>query len=467
MFGIYGHPDNGDALVINDMGVAKRMLVKDFDHFVDRTAFGMKFNEDDDCDMIFAHSFMMLKGDDWKTNRNLMTPVFTTGKLKLMYSLLEKCGKQLEDHIVTCSEKNLEIDSRDIFSKFALDGIATSGFGIVSNSFKDPDNTFRTMVSEVMRHPGSESGKPYEVAKVVLKGIIPAIQYVVSAPNFSQKGTLFLKDVLKKTIAHRETTHTKRNDIIDLIVDQMENKNCAETKSEFESKFEEDAALDMSGVQKTKEKVDKEKILVSNAFLLFIAALDTTSSTLSFIMHFLLKHPEVQERARDEIVEVMGTSTKITFDQIQDLKYIDKVIYETLRHHHPFPFFIERECTKDYLVPGTDYVVKKGEVVNFTFLYERMRKDNESFYNSSEYDPENFDASNNPDSFSFLAFGQGPRNCIGKRYAMISIKIALVSILRRFRVVKSKNTTEELQQYKFKSGADVTFHAIPLEEVED
>eukprot|EP00091_Calanus_sinicus_P011517 TRINITY_DN26055_c0_g1_i1.p1 TRINITY_DN26055_c0_g1~~TRINITY_DN26055_c0_g1_i1.p1 ORF type:complete len:144 (-),score=33.00 TRINITY_DN26055_c0_g1_i1:111-542(-) len=66
MFGVYGHPDNGDALVINDMDLAKRMLVKDFDHFVDRTEFGLKFNEKDESDMMLKHSFMMQKGDDWK-----------------------------------------------------------------------------------------------------------------------------------------------------------------------------------------------------------------------------------------------------------------------------------------------------------------------------------------------------------------------------------------------------------------
>ena len=466
MFGIYGHPDNGDALVINDAELAKKMLIKDFDHFVDRTSFGLKFDEDNEADMVFAHSFMMQKGDDWKTNRSLMTPVFTTGKLKLMYSLLDKCGKQLEDHVAKCSEQNVEIDCKDIFSKFSLDGISTSGFGIESKSFTDPNNTFRKMVSELMRHPGSEAATTYEMAKLILKGIVPAIQYVVSAPNFSPKGTFFLTDVLKKTIKHRETTNFKRNDIIDLIVDQIENKN-KEAKDMFESKFEEDAAIDMSSVKDTAQKLDKEKILVSNAFLLFVAALDTTSSTLTFVVHFFLKHPEVQEKAREEIMDVIGGSKKVTFEQIQDLKYMDKVIYETLRHNHPFPHILERVCTKDYKVPGTDYVVKKGEIVNFTFLYERMRKENESFYNSAEYDPQNFDASNNPDNFLFLAFGQGPRNCIGKRYAMISIKIALVSILRKFRLVKSKNTTENLEQYKFLSGADVTFEAIPLENFEE
>jgi len=467
MFGIYGHPDKGDALIINDMDLAKRMLVKDFDHFVDRTSFGLKLDENDEVDMIFGHSFMMQKGDAWKTSRSLMTPVFTTGKLKLMYKLLDKCGSQLEEFVMECSKENVEIDAKDIFGKFALDGIATSAFGIESNSFEDPNNMFRKMVGEIMRYPDSEAGTNYEIVKLILKGIVPMIEYVVSVPNFSQKGMRFLEGVLKKTIKLRETAKTRRNDIIDLVIDQLENQKAEENIAEFESEFEKDAALDVSDMKENDFKFEKEKHLVANAFLLFVAALDTTSSTLTFMVHFFLKYPEVQEKAREEILETIGSSEKVTFDHIQNMKYLDNVIYETLRHFHPFPNIIERECTKDYNIPDTKYVVKKGEIVNFTFLYERMRKENDKFYNSAEFDPDNFDASNNPDNFSFLGFGQGPRNCIGKRYAMISIKIALVSILRSFRLVKSSNTKENLVLYKFVAGADVPFKAIPLDITEE
>jgi len=467
MFGIYGHPDKGDALIINDMDLAKRMMVKDFDHFVDRTEFGLKLDPNNEADMTFGHSFIFLKGDEWKKNRNLMTPVFTTGKLKLMYKLLEKCGEQLEEFVANCSKENKEIDAKDTFGKFALDGIATSGFGIELNSFKDPDNMFRKMVKELLRSPDSEAGSTYEITKLILKGLVPAIEYIVSCPNISPKGALFLKDALLKTIKHRENFDSRRNDIIDLIMDQLENRKTVENVPEFETEYDKDAVLDMSNMKEKDANFDKEKTLVANAFLLFTAALDTTSSTLTFIIHYFLKHPEIQERARDEIMEAIGVNKKVSFDQLHNMKYLDNVIYETLRCVHPFAQILERECSKDYLIPGTDYVVKKGEVVNFSFLYERMRKENDTFYNSAEFDPDNFDNSNNPDHFSFLGFGQGPRNCIGKRYAMISIKIALVYILRRFRLVKSINTKDHLKLFKFLAGADVPFHAVPLEDVEE
>ena len=164
-------------------------------------------------------------------------------------------------------------------------------------------------------------------------------------------------------------------------------------KNVTEDQFDKDAEIDVSNL-KTSSSVNFDEILVSNAFLLFTAALDTTSSTLTYAMHFLLKYPELQEKVRDEINEVVGSSDKITFDHIQEMKYMEKFIHETLRKAHPFGQIFERVCSRDYQIPGTNYVIRKGEIINFSMLYERMKLENDSFYNPLEFDPENFNPSN-------------------------------------------------------------------------
>ena len=89
------------------------------------------------------------------------------------------------------------------------------------------------------------------------------------------------------------------------------------------------------------------------------------------------------------------------------------------------------------------------------------------FANPDNFDPSNFEEQNFFNKIGFVTFGQGPRNCIGKRYAMISIKIALVSILRKFRLVKTKNTKNKIKQFKFLNGADVPFRAMHLDNYEE
>ena len=360
------------------------------------------------------------------------------------------------------SDKNEEIIAKELFSRFSLDAIATSAFGIEIDTFAEPNNVFKKMINEIQRTSDSEAGSKWEMFKFLATLFMPITKYILYVEQFSSKAMGFLQNALLKTIEMRRNGSVRRNDIIDLVIEQINLKESHEkigVVEQIEDEYDKAASLDMSSVKKL--DIDVDQMLVSNAFLIFTASLDTTSSTLTFALHYLLKYPHIQERIRDEMLAVIGDDEKITFDQIQNLKYLDKFLLETLRHSHPFAQILERECTKDYLIPGTNYTVRKGEIVNFSLLYEKMKNStqNSSFYNAGEFDPENFNPSNNPDNFALLAFGQGPRNCIGKRYAMLTMKLALVHILRNHRLIKTKKTMDDIQMFKFLSGADVPFYA--------
>lgn len=75
----------------------------------------------------------------------------------------------------------------------------------------------------------------------------------------------------------------------------------------------------------------------------------------------------------------------------------------------------DRGCTQDYPVPGTDFVLKKREGMLVSIL--GMHHDEEFWPEPESFNPERFSAENkhkiNP--YTYLAWGSGPRNCIGKR----------------------------------------------------
>ena len=111
MFGVYGMQMSAgqqSSLVINDLELAKRILIKDFDHFTDRTDLGNTNPVENECDRIFRQTFILQKGDSWKSQRRIMTPVFTTGKLKLMFPLLVKTAEQMEAYVEQV--ENTEVD---------------------------------------------------------------------------------------------------------------------------------------------------------------------------------------------------------------------------------------------------------------------------------------------------------------------------------------------------------------------
>ena len=117
----------------------------------------------------------------------------------------------------------------------------------------------------------------------------------------------------------------------------------------------------------------------------------------------------------------------------------------------------ERECTKDYKIPNTDFVIPKGRIVHVYF--KDIITDEKNFVQPNDFNPENFSPENHTNKFSFMSFGQGPSACPGgifftksffikiffegTRYAFLAMKIFLVFVLSKYRVVPCEKTNKE------------------------
>lgn len=410
LFGVYNFGQR--SIVVKDLELAKMILIKDADHFMDRPAIDME-GAVKEADKIFANFLTNLKGEEWKKMRALVSPVFTSGKLKQMAPHIEKCADNMEELFGAAVDSKDILDAKDVFGKFTLDAIATSGFGIESNSYKDPDSVFRKTALRMVRADGT--GSFMDIPKFIFLFVFPKLARSLGVNAFPTGTVEFFVKILRQTVAHRRESGRRRNDFIDLLLDET-NKDSKESKS------------------------DLELVMISNAIIFFFAGFDTSSTTMSQVIFCFLKKPSVQERARQEIENVIGDSKNVTADHLKDLKYLENVINEAMRYNK-FVTNLQRICTKDYKVPDTDFTIIKGTPVNVEFY----GIDKDCFANASEFDPDNFDANNNPNKFGFSGFGQGPRNCIGMRYAYMALKMALVKTLTRYKVVPCEETVEKLE----------------------
>ena len=84
--GFYGVLGSTPTLLINDLELAKLILIKDFDHFVDRRQISL----DDEANKNLLYMLTMLKGDQWKSMRTIISPVFTSGKLRGFVPRIDK-----------------------------------------------------------------------------------------------------------------------------------------------------------------------------------------------------------------------------------------------------------------------------------------------------------------------------------------------------------------------------------------
>lgn len=182
----------------------------------------------------------------------------------------------------------------------------------------------------------------------------------------------------------------------------------------------------------------------------FVAAgYETTALQSAFTLILLATHQDVQDKVYLEILEV-SPDAEINADDIslKKLKYLDLVVQESMRLMPPVPL-IGRQTLEEFEL--NEIVAPTGVTFLINFFNLHRRKDIWGD-DANDFKPERFLPENDTKrhSHSFLPFSSGPRNCIGKSYATLAIRIVLVKILSRYKV----KTDLKYEDLKFK--ADIT-----------
>ncbi|ELK30988.1 PREDICTED: cytochrome P450 3A12 [Myotis davidii] len=154
-------------------------------------------------------------------------------------------------------------------------------------------------------------------------------------------------------------------------------------------------------------------------------------------MYLLATHPDVQQKLHKEIDETFPNKATPTYDALAQMEYLDMVMNESLRLF-PIAGRLERFCKKDVEVNGV--FIPKGTLVMVPSFV--LHLDPTHWPEPEEFRPERFSKENkdriNP--YIYTPFGSGPRNCIGMRFALMNMKIALVRVLQNFSFKPCKET---------------------------
>lgn len=153
------------------------------------------------------------------------------------------------------------------------------------------------------------------------------------------------------------------------------------------------------------------------------------------------------KRAQIDVTETLENHNGIlTYESINDMKFIDLCVKETLRKYPGLPI-LNRICTKDYEIPDLNYTIKKGTSIIISLL--GIHRDEKFFPNPNKYDPDRFSEERHDyDGDMYMPFGAGPRNCIAFRMGLVVSKLAIVILLRRFKFEAVK-----IQELEFDYGS--------------
>lgn len=209
----------------------------------------------------------------------------------------------------------------------------------------------------------------------------------------NQKSVNYFIRMVVDAIKYREQNNIVRPDMIQMLM---------EAKKESSQKWTDDE-------------------IVAQCFTFFFAAFENNSAVVCTTAYELLQNPDIQQRLYEEIKETHDAlnGEQLHYDILMKMKYMDMVVSESLRKWALAPI-TDRTCSKDYTLHDDDgsiiFYFKKGDRIAIPIA--GIQRDERFFPNPTKFDPERFSEENKHKlvPYTYIPFGVGPRNCIGKFY---------------------------------------------------
>ncbi|KAF5270195.1 hypothetical protein FQR65_LT05675 [Abscondita terminalis] len=367
-----------------DLELIKNIFVRDFEYFSDRV-----FYENQKYDPL-SGNLLHLSGDRWKMVRAIVTRFITKKCLKESHPLMKQCSNALINLIQETMDREKSVDIKDVLDRFHIDLIGAYFFRMDCNTMNNTNATFKNKMLNFFNSSFKDS-----LLRLIIS--VPKVIEFFKVKSYSSEVTTFFIQLVDSILESKQQEKSKN------VLNALATNKTALTKSE----------------------------IVGNTALLFLAGYDSTSNTSTFFFYELALNKKLQDAVRNEIKAVFKKHGGEFRDvALEELQLLEKCIKETLRKY-PVSIITTRICIKDYQVPNSDLVIRKG-----THVYMPIRGihyDPEFYPNPEVFDPERFaDESVNRRACTWIPFGNGPRHCIGSKFANASMKLSLSMLIMNY-----------------------------------
>ncbi|XP_039301754.1 cytochrome P450 6k1-like [Solenopsis invicta] len=391
------------TLIITNPHIMQTVLSTKFKCFQDRGVFC-----DEKVDPMSTHLFSM-SGQKWRNLRSKLTPYFTLGKIKQSFMIIKESSEELQKNLEGKAQKKDCIDIKDMFERYTMDIIMATAFGIQSNCIKQQNNKFKYWGKQVF---GEES-----IWKTLFM-FTPNVMKFFSIPFTDRKTSKFFMELFQENVNYRQNNNIIRKDFMNVLIQLMEKGFVNNEK---------DVIGDLSDVNKLTIAE-----AAAQAFGFFLAGYETSATTASYCLYELACNSDIQNKVRTEIDELLEKHGEISYEAANEMIYFQNVINETLRKYPPLSILF-RKCTRDMDLSDTDIHISKETIVIIPVL--GLHRDPTIYPDPDKFDPERFTEANKATrhSYAYLPFGEGPRMCMGMKFAFLQIKVGLAKLLLKYK----------------------------------
>ncbi|XP_030750789.1 cytochrome P450 4g1-like [Sitophilus oryzae] len=399
---------------------------------------------------------LISKGDRWKHHRKMIAPTFHSSILKSFFPVFNKNAKkllaQLDKH------KGQVFDCHDYMSGTTVDTLLETAMGVERTHKDSKGFEYAKAVMDMcnilhLRHykfwlrpdfifKWTKLAKTQEKLLEIIHNLTREVIKRKKIDYFSRvkKGENSLYKEAVKVEEQSENIKTENYKYIHDDLEDIEDKDIGEKKRLAFLDFMIEASQ-IPGNNLSDEDIKEEVDTI------MFEGHDTTAAGSSFVLCLLGVHKNIQDACVNELKEIFHDdwSRPITFTDTLQMKYLERVIMETLRMYPPVPI-ISRKVRKDVKLASANYIIPADSVVLISqYLTHRHEQ---HWKNPHVFNPDNFLPENcqNRHYYSYIPFSAGPRSCVGRKYAMLKLKVILASVLRKYQITSPNKESEfELQ----------------------
>ncbi|VEN40924.1 unnamed protein product [Callosobruchus maculatus] len=314
----------GEKLFILNFGLSTNIVCMDYDfsEFVLTTQDIL--NKGDDYKFLhqwIGTGLLTSDGPKWKKRRRLITPAFHFSILEDFIESFEQNGKVLIQKLKTVTEK--DIDIHRYITLYALDVICDAAMGVTVNAQNDEDSQYVRDIKLLLKVLSERAISVLKGSKLLFP-LFPDYYHVKQAVKHLHSVTYSVIDSRREKLNQAQNKHSEFDDDI--------------------GRKKKMAFLDIL----LKSTVDGQPLsrddIREEVDTFMFEGHDTTSSAMGFALYLLARHQDVQKKAVEEQKEVFSDDIyrNISYNDLQQMKYMECVIKEALRLYPSVPMFARR-----------------------------------------------------------------------------------------------------------------------------
>ena len=158
--------------------------------------------------------------------RTKLTPTFTSGKMKYMFSLVEECARDLTEVIGKRIEINSTIDVKEFSTRYTIEVISSCAFGLKAHTIRDGSSIFKAMATSIFA--------PSFIRRIVVstRSALPWLKKFFRISVVNKPVTNFFFKLTRDTVNYRKTEAVDRNDFLQLLINMRNNEKEKETNQD-------------------------------------------------------------------------------------------------------------------------------------------------------------------------------------------------------------------------------------------